>query len=67
MHDALVHNRDAQSNKSAAAKLKELMKAKADGTASDAEPTQESGSASGAETPVQLGKRKADDMEATHL
>lgn len=50
MHDAIVHNRDAQSNKSAAAKLKEMMKAKAEGTAV---PEPESGLASGTDTPVE--------------
>jgi 5'-3' exoribonuclease 2 len=63
-HAEIVHNRDAQANKSAAAKLKEMLKAKAEGTAPPApESTQDSESASGAETPVQLGKRKADELE----
>jgi 5'-3' exoribonuclease 2 len=63
-HAEIVHNRDAQSNKSAAAKLKEMMKAKADGTAlPEAEATQEAESAPGVEAPVQLGKRKADDLQ----
>jgi 5'-3' exoribonuclease 2 len=64
MHDVLAHNRDAQSNKSAAAKLKELMKAKADGTAVPETPsTQAAEITSEADTPVQLGKRKVDEME----
>jgi 5'-3' exoribonuclease 2 len=59
-HDAyaaVAHDREAQSNKSAAARLKELMKAKADGTAApEAETSQDGESA-------QLGKRKADEMQ----
>jgi|TARA_R110002003_G_scaffold25_22_gene1310 5'-3' exoribonuclease 2 len=53
----------APSNKSAAAKLKEMMKARAEGTATEMDSTQESESASGAETPVHLGKRKVDEIE----
>lgn len=68
VHKEMLHQRDTQSNKSAAARLKELMKAKAEGTAApepEAAPDAESAtpSASGAETPVQLGKRKADEVE----
>jgi 5'-3' exoribonuclease 2 len=63
-YQEIVHDRDAQSNKSAAAKLKEMMKAKAEGTAvPEADSAPESESASGVETPVQLGKRKVDEME----
>lgn len=63
-HSEIAHSRDAQSNKSAAAKLKEMLKAKAKGTAAPGtETTDESASASGVESPVQLGKRKVDDME----
>jgi 5'-3' exoribonuclease 2 len=50
-----------QSNKSAAAKLKELMKAKAEGAA--AEPTQDGEPSSTPETTSPLGKRKADAIE----
>ncbi|KAF5853182.1 hypothetical protein GGP41_001734 [Bipolaris sorokiniana] len=68
VHKDIMHTRDSQANKSAAAKLKELMKAKADGTSipePESVPASEpaSESASGAETPVHLGKRKADDIE----
>lgn len=64
VHKELLHQRGTQSNKSAAAMLKERMKAKADGTAvPEAESAPDSESASGAETPVHLGKRKADDVE----
>jgi 5'-3' exoribonuclease 2 len=64
VHKDILHNRDVQTNKSAAARLKEMMKSKADGTAPpEAEPAQESESASGADTPVQLGKRKIDEIE----
>lgn len=62
-HKDVLHNRDLQTNKSAAARLKELMKARADGTAPPADDTTPSESASGADTPVHLGKRKADDVD----
>ncbi|OSS55173.1 hypothetical protein B5807_00109 [Epicoccum nigrum] len=63
-HKDVLHNRDAQTNKSAAARLKELMKAKAEGTAPPTdESTPASESASGADTPVHLGKRKADEVD----
>jgi 5'-3' exoribonuclease 2 len=61
VHKDILHNRDVQTNKSAAARLKEMMKSKTGG--SEAESTQESESASGAETPVHLGKRKVDEIE----
>jgi 5'-3' exoribonuclease 2 len=60
VHKDIMHTRDAQSNKSAAARLKELMKAKADGTAAP-EPTPAEPAPEG-ETAV-LGKRKADEVE----
>lgn len=64
-HDQLFQ-RDAgpaESNKSAAAKLKEMMKAKADVTSVAAsDPTQDSENAD-ADSSVQLGKRKADEIE----
>ncbi|XPS92560.1 5'-3' exoribonuclease 2 [Ascochyta lentis] len=62
-HKDVLHNRDVQTNKSAAARLKEMMKAKTDGTAPTDESTPASESASGADTPVVLGKRKADEVE----
>jgi 5'-3' exoribonuclease 2 len=63
-HKDVLHNRDLQTNKSAAARLKEMMKAKADGTApADIDSTPASESASGADTPVTLGKRKADEVD----
>lgn len=65
-HKDVLHNRDVQTNKSAAARLKELMKAKAEGTstsASDTDITQDSEPASGVDTPVHLGKRKIDEIE----
>jgi 5'-3' exoribonuclease 2 len=69
VHRDIAHVRDPESNKSAAQKLKELMKAKADGTsvpasetpAEETEPASES--ASDAITPVHLGKRKVDELE----
>ncbi|CAN9414925.1 unnamed protein product [Alternaria alternata] len=60
VHKDIMHTRDAQSNKSAAARLKELMKAKADGAAAP-EPTPAEPAPEG-ETAV-LGKRKADEVE----
>ena len=63
-HKDVLHNRDLQTNKSAAARLKEMMKAKAEGTASSMDEfTPASDSASGADTPVTLGKRKADEVD----
>jgi 5'-3' exoribonuclease 2 len=63
-HSAIVHDRDAQSNKSAAAKLKEMMKAKAEGMAvPETDAAEESESAPATEDSVQLGKRKVDEME----
>jgi 5'-3' exoribonuclease 2 len=64
VHRDIAHVRDPESNKSAAQKLKELMKAKADGTsvpssetpAEETEPAPES-------APVHLGKRKVDEVE----
>jgi 5'-3' exoribonuclease 2 len=70
VHRDIAHVRDVQSNKSAAQKLKELMKAKADGTpvpssetpAVESEPASEP--ASDAETSaVHLGKRNVDEIE----
>ncbi|KAI4917846.1 uncharacterized protein J4E92_008783 [Alternaria infectoria] len=67
VHKDIMHTRDAQSNKSAAARLKELMKAKADGTAApepEPAPASEPASETAAETEtVHLGKRKADEVE----
>ncbi|KAH8725057.1 XRN 5'-3' exonuclease N-terminus-domain-containing protein [Phaeosphaeriaceae sp. PMI808] len=63
-HADIVHDRDAQSNKSAAARLKEMMKAKAEGTsAPEVDSTQNLGSVSDIPTADQLGKRKADEMD----
>jgi 5'-3' exoribonuclease 2 len=68
VHNEMMTNK-GQSNKSAAAQLKALMKAKADGAAppesenQDSEPASASTSASGQATPVQLGKRTRDAME----
>ncbi|KAI8935115.1 hypothetical protein NX059_007709 [Plenodomus lindquistii] len=61
VHHDMLHVRDT-SNKSAAARLKEQMQAKAASTNAPQGETA-AGSESGAETPVQLGKRKADEVE----
>lgn len=64
VHKDLMHQRDPQSNKSAAAKLKELMKAKADGKpVPETESGQDSEPATDSEALVHLGKRKADELE----
>ena len=53
-----------QTNKSAAARLKEMMKSKAEGTTpTETEESSETASASGQETPVHLGKRVHDAIE----
>ena len=63
-HKDVLHNRDLHTNKSAAARLKEMMKAKENGTApSTDESTPASESASGAESSAVLGKRKADEVD----
>jgi 5'-3' exoribonuclease 2 len=64
VHNEMMANK-TQANKSAAAQLKALMKAKADGTAPPESENQDSeaASASGDSTPVQLGKRTRDAME----
>ncbi|KAF1911515.1 hypothetical protein BDU57DRAFT_524553 [Ampelomyces quisqualis] len=58
-HAEIVHDRNAQSNKSAAARLKEMMKAVAEGTA----PPETDAIQDAESKPSELGKRKADDME----
>lgn len=60
MHQELIANKN-QSNKSAAAKLKELMKSKEEGTAS--ETPQESEETSASDPSATLGKRKAEALE----
>jgi 5'-3' exoribonuclease 2 len=69
VHRDIAHVRDVQSNKSAAQKLKELMKAKADGTPVPStetpvrsEPASESASDADISS-VHLGKRKVDEFE----
>ncbi|KAH6632947.1 XRN 5'-3' exonuclease N-terminus-domain-containing protein [Boeremia exigua] len=54
-HKDVLHSRDLQTNKSAAARLKELMKGK------DGEASSETVSDTTDTEPVQLGKRKAED------
>jgi len=65
VHNEMMANK-TQANKSAAAQLKALMKAKADGTVppEPENPDSESASAADQATPVQLGKRTHDAMEA---
>lgn len=65
-HREILANK-TQTNKSAAAQLKAMMKARAEGSTASEEASQESESvsASGAETPVHLGKRKLDEMQDT--
>lgn len=62
VHREMMVNKN-QTNKSAAAQLKALMKAKAEGTAVGEIESQDSESASGQETPVHLGKRAHDAIE----
>ena len=61
VHKDMIANRH-QENKSAAAKLKELMKSKVDSSAAAA-PESDSQSSSIPETPVSEKKRKAEEME----
>jgi 5'-3' exoribonuclease 2 len=64
VHQDLMQNRN-QDNKSAASQLKELLKARTGGSAvSSTEATQDSEVSSAPDTPVSLGKRKADAIEA---